>query len=177
MAPKKGGIFLLRYRPAFFIILMLFIFIAASGCGGTNEAETPFYPVVRVIDGDTIVVEYRGKEEKVRLIGVNTPEIHHPNKGVERYGRAAASYTKKLLQNKQVRLEFDVQQRDKYGRLLAYVYLPDGTFVNARLVAEGYAQVMTVPPNVRHAGEFRELQRQACQANKGLWGIESKDNK
>jgi len=168
---------LLRYRPAFFIILMLFIFNAVSGCGGTKETETRLYPVVRVIDGDTIVVKYKGKEEKVRLIGVNTPEIHHPNKGVERYGQAAASYTKKLLQNKQVRLEFDVQQRDKYGRLLAYVYLPDGTFVNARLVAEGYAQVMTVPPNVRYAGKFGELQRQARQANKGLWGIESKDNK
>lgn len=143
----------------------------------TANNGSELYKVIRVIDGDTIVINYKGVKEKVRFIGVNTPEIHHPVKKVEPFGLEAASYTKKLLQDKYIRLEFDVQQRDKYGRLLGYIYLSDGTFINARLVAEGYAQVMTVPPDVKCADEFIYLQRQARLAGKGLWGIKSKTEK
>ncbi|HEX9878705.1 MAG TPA: thermonuclease family protein [Candidatus Binatia bacterium] len=127
--------------------------------------------VVRVIDGDTIAVCcIQGKEEKVRYIGVNTPETQHPAKGIGYYGREAATANSRLVEGRAVRLEFDVQQRDRYGRLLAYVYLEDGTFVNAWLVQEGYAQVMTVPPNVNYQEFFLKLQREAREAGRGLWG-------
>ncbi len=106
----------------------------------------------------------------VRYVGVDTPEIHHPMKGVERAGKEASEANRKLVDGKTVRLEFDVQEQDRYGRLLAYVYLEDGTFVNAWLVEYGYAQVMTVPPNVKHQELFLKLQREAREAGRGLCG-------
>ncbi|MGE5582361.1 MAG: thermonuclease family protein [Bacillota bacterium] len=124
------------------------------------------YTVTRVIDGDTIELEQLGK---VRYIGVNTPELHHPIKGVEPYGFEAAIANKKLVLGKKVKLEYDVGRRDKYGRILAYVYV-GSIFVNAYLVQAGFAQIMTIPPNVKYATLFRQLQREAQAANRGLWG-------
>lgn len=126
-------------------------------------------PVERVIDGDTIIVRLDGRRERVRYIGINTPETHHPHMAVQPYGPEATEANRGLVAGGDVVLELDAEPRDKYGRLLAYVYLPDGTFVNAVLVEEGYAQVMTVPPNVRHADEFRRLEREARAADRGLW--------
>ncbi len=143
----------------------------SSGTGEQEKLGPGFYRVVRVIDGDTIEISFKGKDEKLRFIGINTPETRHPEKGAEPYGFEAAEYTKKLLDNQPVRIKFDIEQRDKYGRLLAYVYLSDGTFVNARLLKEGYAQVMTVPPNVKYAEYFVHLEKEAREAEKGLWGI------
>ncbi len=105
----------------------------------------------------------------VRYVGVDTPETHHPMKGVERAGKEASEANRKLVDGKTVRLEFDVQEQDRYGRLLAYVFLKDGTFVNAWLVENGYAMVMTVPPNVKHQELFLKLQREAREAGRGLW--------
>jgi len=122
--------------------------------------------VVRVIDGDTILLS---NGEKVRYIGINTPEIHHPTRGKEPYGQEAKEANRRLVEGKTVRLEFDVQQRDKYGRLLAYVHL-DGQMVNRRLVRDGYAEVATYPPNVRHQDEFLKLQGEAREQQRGLWG-------
>lgn len=124
--------------------------------------------VVRVVDGDTVHVRIGDRIEKVRLIGVNTPEIHHPRKGEEPGGRQALAVNRQLLLGKRVRLELDVQHRDRYGRLLAYVWVGD-TMVNAELVRRGYAQVMTVPPNVRYQDLFLKLQRDAREAGRGLW--------
>jgi micrococcal nuclease len=90
-------------------------------------------------------------------------------RGVEPYGMEAAEANRKLVDGKTVPLEFDVQQLDKYGRTLAYVYLEDGTFVNAWLVENGYAMVMTIPPNVKHEGLFWKLQGEAREAGRGLW--------
>ena len=126
--------------------------------------------VSRIVDGDTFVCRFPdGKEAKIRLIGVNTPETHHPTKGVEYYGKEAKEFTENTLSGKRVKLELDVQPLDRYGRLLAYVYLEDGTFFNALLVQEGYAQVMTVPPNIKYQELFLKLQREAREKNKGLW--------
>ncbi len=126
--------------------------------------------VVRTIDGDTIqVCCINGRREKVRYIGVNTPETKHPRKDVEYFGEEASEANRKLVEDKTVVLEFHVEQRDRYGRLLAYVFLKDGTFVNAWLVENGYAQVMTVPPNVKHQNTFLKLQREAREAGRGLW--------
>jgi len=107
--------------------------------------------------------------DEFNYIGVDTPETHHPMRGVEPYGMEASEANRKLVDGKTVRLEFDVQQLDKYGRTLAYVYLEDGTFVNAWLVDNGYAMVMTVPPNVKYQEIFLKLQREAREAKRGLW--------
>jgi micrococcal nuclease len=124
--------------------------------------------VTRIVDGDTIHVDVGGRVEKVRYIGVNTPETHHPRKGQEPGGRAAAALNRELVSGRRVRLELDTQARDRHGRLLAYVWVAD-TMVNAELVRRGFAQVMTVPPNVRHQSLFLKLQREARAAGRGLW--------
>ena len=126
--------------------------------------------VVRVIDGDTIQVCCIGwTRESIRYIGIDTPETGDPTKSFAVYGKEAREANRKLVDGKSVRLEFDVQQRDRHGRLLAYVYLEDGSFVNARLVEQGYAQVMTVPPNVKYQELFLKLQQEARTASRGLW--------
>ena len=129
--------------------------------------------VVRLVDGDTVWVRLAGRVEKVRYIGVDTPEVHHPTRGEQPGGRAATEVNRRLVGGKPVRLEPDVQLRDRYGRMLAYVWVkgPDGAelMVNAELVRLGYANVMTVPPNVRHAEMFRKLQVDARLHHRGLW--------
>ena len=134
-----------------------------------NESVIDLYEVVRVVDGDTIVVKYNGVDEKVRLIGIDTPESVHADesKNTEE-GALVSDYTKKMLTDKKVGLEFDVSKRDKYGRLLAYVYL-DGEMYNKILLKEGYARVATYPPNVKYVDEFVKLQKEARENNKGLW--------
>jgi len=123
--------------------------------------------VARAVDGDTVVLV---GGERVRYIGVDTPELHHPKRPVEAYAREAWAFNRRLVEGKQVRLEFDVQRRDRYGRLLAYVFLEDGTFVNAELIQQGYAQILTIPPNVKYQERFLVWQRQAREARRGLWG-------
>jgi micrococcal nuclease len=126
--------------------------------------------VVSVVDGDTIWVELSGQREKIRYIGVDAPETNHPIKGVQEYGSEAKAANRKLVEGRTVRLEFDVPGRDRYGRLLTYVYLEDGTFVNAWLVEHGFAQIMTVPPNVKYQDVFLKLRRESREAQRGLWG-------
>lgn len=172
-----------NYLVKTLIALFLISCITLAGCsnikrlgkevGFPDEDKTKpvTFRVIRVVDGDTIVLNYGSKQEKLRLIGINTPEIRHPTKGQERFGREASAYSKKLLGNRDVKVNFDVQKKDRYGRLLGYVYLEDGTFVNAHLVEQGYAQVMTISPNVKYADYFRQLQRKARSEKKGLWGV------
>ena len=135
--------------------------------------------VTRAIDGDTIKLS---TGEHVRLIGIDTPESRYNTKlerdaarsrkdmkAIINMGKEASNFTRHLVEGERVRLEFDVQKRDKYGRLLAYVYLEDGTFVNAKIMEEGYAQVMTIPPNIKYADLFLKLQQDARKNGKGLW--------
>ena len=155
-------------------LLALFLTVAAVLGGRAalhGEAATPSSGrVVRVVDGDTIRVRLAGAEERVRYIGVDTPETVKPGTRVQCYGKAASAFNARLLRGRSVRLEFDAERRDRYGRLLAYVYRePDGLFVNAELVRRGYAQPLTIAPNVDHASEFRRLARSARRAGRGLW--------
>lgn len=130
-----------------------------------------WYPVSKLVDGDTFWIDDgTDKGAKIRLIGVDAPETRNAgNKQKHPMGKEVAAYVAGLLQGAQVRLELDVQHRDRYGRILAYVYLPDGTFLNAHLVEKGYAVLMTMPPNVRYADTFYQLQVQAREAGRGLW--------
>ena len=144
-------------------LLPLVVALPAWPASGTLEGT-----VVRIVDGDTIHVRLGDRVEKVRYIGMNTPEVHHPTKGEEPGGREASEVNRRLVAGKTVRLELDVQERDRYGRLLAYVWVGD-VMVNAELVRLGYAQVMTIPPNVRYQHTFVKLQREAREAGRGLW--------
>ena len=128
------------------------------------------YKVVRVIDGDTVKIDYNGKATNVRLIGVDTPETVHPNKPVEAYGKEASNFTKNLLQGESVYLRYDGQRTDTFGRLLAYVYrVPDGLFVNLEIVRQGYGHVYTQFP-FKHIEVFRYYGNRARTAGKGLYG-------
>ncbi len=150
--------------------LLLATLLALLPTPVTSQADSTTVQVVRVIDGNTIeACCVFGDRVKVRYIGVDTPETHHPMMGVEPYGMEAAEANRKLVDEKTVRLEFDIKQLDKYGRTLAYIYLEDGVLVNAWLVENGYAMVMTVPPNVKHQELFLKLQREAREAGRGLW--------
>jgi micrococcal nuclease len=133
----------------------------------TVQAGPPgFVAVTRVVDGDTIVVE---GNLKVRLTGVNTPETVDPRRPVQCFGHEASDFTKRTLTGQSVKLVRDVSDTDKYGRLLRYVYLSDGSLYNLTLVREGYAQVNTYPPDVAHAKEFQAAQAEARAAKRGLW--------
>jgi micrococcal nuclease len=141
-----------------------------------------FVRVVRVVDGDTINVTFYngGNPERVRLIGIDTPETVHPNRDVEHYGKEASDFTKTYLMDRHVWLQFDVGARDRFGRFLGYIWtekpedvdneeeIRDKMF-NARLLLGGYAQVMTIQPNSRYAELFVEFQREAREEGRGLW--------
>ncbi len=133
------------------------ITISSVNDNSLTANNNTLYEVIRIVDGDTIVINYNGAEEKVRLIGVDTPESVHPDasKNTEA-GKTASAYTTELLTGKSVSLEFDVQERDKYGRLLAYVYL-DGVMVNKTLLETGYANIATYPPNVKYVDDFTKI--------------------
>jgi micrococcal nuclease len=160
-------------------LLLVLLAAAAIGCAdGPVRAPSPGAGIAlpagldttveRVVDGDTLVVS---GGHHVRLIGVDTPETKDPRRPVQCFGREAAGFLTSLLpRGTGVRLVGDVEQQDQYDRTLAYVYrLPDGLFVNAELVRNGYAQVLTVSPNVAHADEFVALAAEASAAGRGLW--------
>jgi micrococcal nuclease len=127
--------------------------------------------VVEVVDGDTIEVRLGGRTEKVRLLGIDTPETKDPRKPVQCFGKEASRHTAELLPpGTAVRLERDVEERDRYDRLLAYVYrASDGLFVNLELARGGFADLLTYPPNVAHTGEFQAGVAEARREQRGLW--------
>jgi micrococcal nuclease len=133
---------------------------------GAPAAGGDLRTVVRTVDGDTVVLD---GNEKVRLIGINTPESVDPRRPVQPFGKEAAAFTRRLLEGRRVRVERDVEPRDRYGRSLAYLHLEDGTHVNLLLVEEGYASAYRYPPNVRYADAFRAAERRAREGRKGLW--------
>jgi micrococcal nuclease len=179
-------------RKVFILLLFFPGLIAISGCDALyvsqeSKVSVPFGKsytyddilVTRAVDGDTLKLE---NGERVRLIGIDTPEMHESSKlykdsqrtnqdirTIQEMGRKAYLFTKNLVEGERVRLEFDVEKHDRYDRLLAYVFLKDGTFVNAEIVRQGYASLMTYPPNVKYADEFRKLYQEARENNRGLW--------
>jgi micrococcal nuclease len=148
--------------------------ISCNSSSGNRKSDVELLKVTKIVDGDTFWAD-NGTEKgiKIRLIGVDAPESRKTfKKEVGYFGKEAKDYLKNLLTEERVKLEFDVIKTDQYGRTLAYVYLEDGTFVNAELVKNGFAMVMTVPPNVKFADLFLKLQQDARENNRGLWNIE-----
>ncbi len=156
-APKLFSIF--KYKPVNIV---------------QNTVGT-FYKVDRVIDGDTIVLQMDSGLEKVRLIGINTPETVDPRRPVECFGKEASNKMKDLVEGKIVKLEYDDTQgtRDTYQRLLGYIYLEDGQMVNRKMVADGYAYEYTYMTPYKYQKEFRELQNFAKNEKRGLWADET----
>lgn len=161
-------------RTALIRILLAVAVLAVAVAGmlrATNGGGTPpaTGTVERVVDGDTVIVRSGGAEERVRLLGIDTPETVDPDRPVGCYGPQASAYTKHLLTGRSVSLVYDRELHDRYDRLLAYVYLR-GVFVNARLVELGFARTLSIPPNTARATELASLERQAAIAGRGLWG-------
>jgi endonuclease YncB( thermonuclease family) len=158
------------------LVITAVVALSSAACGGGNgSSSAPTAPgtatIARVVDGDTIRVHIGGREERVRLVGIDTPESVKPGTPVQCYALAASARTKALLpKGSAVRLVRDVEERDRYGRLLAYVYRArDDLFVNLALVREGYAVALTVPPNVAHTDELVAAARDARDHDRGLW--------
>jgi micrococcal nuclease len=162
------------------VVLCASLAVAVGACGdGTDAAvrptgDTAVEPnadVERIVDGDTLDVDVDGRLERVRLIGIDTPETKRPETPVECFGPEATEFTASLLPpGTSVRLERDVVGRDDYGRLLAYVYRSDdGLFVNREIVRRGFARPLTYPPNVAHAELFVDAARAAERGDEGLW--------
>lgn len=164
----------------YFSLILSFLVFSCN----TNDTESNAATIVKIIDGDTYKVSYNGKTENIRLIGIDTPESRANSKAkkdakktgvnvkaITTLGKQATQYIKSLIEpGDQIKIEFDVQERDRYGRILGYVYLEDGTFLNEKIIREGYAQVMTVPPNVKYQDKFLIAQQEARDNNRGLWG-------
>jgi micrococcal nuclease len=167
----KGCTLLRRRRKASLMIILTFV-VAIAFIVFPEEARGDLagpYPVTRVVDGDTIVVSIAGEENKVRLIGVDTPESVHSDESQNvPYGQISSDFTRNALEGQQVYLEYDVEPNDQYGRILAYVWLDDVMF-NKTLLMEGHAVLATYPPNVRYVDEFTDLQTQARNDGNGLW--------
>lgn len=159
-APVPGG--LKKCLGIAVVIALTGIFLS----GPALSAERRDGLVSWVIDGDTFEVR---SGERVRLIGVNAPEYTPWKNRVEPHGKEALFFARRLLKGQKVYLETDIRPKDRYGRTLAYVYLDDGTFVNRRLVEEGYATAKFYPPNGRHRQVLEEAQKRAHLDKKGIW--------
>lgn len=142
---------------------------------GSSTGPVETARVVRVVDGDTLIIEIDGREERLRYIGVDTPETVKEGSPVECFGKEASAENKRLVEGQAVELEKDVSERDRFDRLLRYVYVFDSStgerlFVNYELVARGYANARTFPPDVRYEARLRAAERDAREAGRGLWG-------
>jgi micrococcal nuclease len=147
--------------------------IAAASLGGwrlgqARHAATATWTVVGVLDGDTIEVARGAETDTVRLLGIDTPETHHPTKAVECFGPEAASYTDKQLFGRSVQLEADIEERDRYGRRLAYVVVGGERF-NDELLRRGYARLLVIEPNHTYARTMLREELDAKRAGRGLW--------
>jgi micrococcal nuclease len=153
------------------VALLLLLAAGLVACATDRPPDDGAMTVVRVVDGDTVVVRVGGADETVRLIGIDTPETKHPTKPVQCFGPEASAFTDQLLPaGTRVRLERDVEARDRFGRLLAYVYRSDdGIFVNLELARLGYARPLAIAPNNAHARDVADAAGQAQAEHRGLW--------
>lgn len=149
----------------------LTILLVIAACGEPRNSAVDIATVIEVIDGDTVDLSIAGHRQRVRLIGVDTPETKHPNKPVECFGHEASAFAESLLvPGTKVRLERDAEARDTYGRLLMYLFRSsDNLFINLELVRQGFAHVLTIEPNIAYLEKFVAAARDAQSNNQGLW--------
>jgi len=150
-----------------------FVFLILFATTGTVSAQT-WVTVKWVNDGDTIVLT-DGK--RVRYIGINSPEIDHDKQRAQPFGYAARTFNKQMVLNRKVRLEFDLERHDRYGRQLAYIFLPEGIFLNEEMLQKGYAFFLFHKPNLKYNQRLLKAQREAMKAKKGLWNNWSEPKK
>jgi len=180
MKPKES----LKRTGRWALVFFLTLGLSPPAFAEKVDKNQPVNLVLRVLDGDTLKVEHKGRPESVRLIGIDAPESR-PNKKAKKdaqrgegdlntitsLGKEATRYVKSLVKPGDIiRIEFDKQIRDKYGRLLGYVYLSDGKMLNEEIVKAGYAHMMTYPPNVKYQERFLRAYREARENHRGLWG-------
>ena len=158
------------HRKSQIYLLLSIVSSLGSSCASPKQLPSDVATIIRVIDGDTVVLRLQGEIETVRLIGVDTPETVHPTKPVECFGPEASAFTHSVLKPKtQVRVQRDVEARDRYQRLLIYLYLIDGTFVNQELLRLGFARTMSIAPNTAFATRFASIETVARENQIGLW--------
>jgi len=145
----------------YFLLILLSVFLFSG-----NAFVQEWNEVKWVSDGDTIVIR---DGRHVRYIGINAPEIAHDYHKAEAFGYAAKKFNQSLLRSKKVRLEFDQEKYDRYGRLLAYVFLLDGTFINKKMIEKGYAYALSRSPNVKYHRVLLQTQRDAMSSKQGMW--------
>jgi len=150
-----------RYNS--YLILILFVFVS---CVSSNDTDT--YRVLQVIDGDTVIIDHP-KVDRVRYLGINTPEKLHPESPGDPFSAESTKFNKQLVLGKDVTLEIDEEKYDPYGRLLAYVFI-DGKLVNEELVREGLARTFFIGPNRKYENRINKAQKEAQKSRKGLWG-------
>jgi micrococcal nuclease len=146
-------------------------FTGAMQQPATVRQAEQHYQVLKVVDGDTLTIDYNSKRQTLRLIGINTPETVDPRRPVECFGKEASDKAKELMEGKHVRIELDSTQGtyDTFQRLLTYVYTEGGTFVNKYMIEQGYAYEYTYDEPYKYQTEFKEAERQAKSSNRGLW--------
>jgi micrococcal nuclease len=144
---------------------LLVFMLNTAGCADLPTGAY-YARVVYIYDGDTVRLD---NGERVRYLGIDTPEMNYDSPPAEYLAEEAKIFNAGLVSKRKIRLEFDAVKRDKYNRLLAYVYC-DGIFVNARMIEEGYARVYIIPPNIKYADDLLDLQREAKRQEKGIWG-------
>lgn len=168
------------------LVPLLLLLLVLSGCGEKGSAGQvgEYATVERITDGDTFSVIFNGRKEKIRLIGIDTPESRRNNRSEKQgkeenldqetivaMGKEAKKFISSLInKGDRVKLEFDAQERDRYGRFLCYVYLEDGRMLNEVIISEGYAYPLTIAPNVKYEEKFRAAFVYARENSKGLWG-------
>jgi len=162
---------------------MFFPLLAVFAIFATSTYAADMATVIKVIDGDTIKIMYQQEKQSVRLIGIDTPESRANKKAnkdamrsgqdvaaITTMGKQATAYAKNMVKpGDTISIEFDVQKRDKYGRLLGYVYLSDGRMLNEEIIRGGYASAMTIPPNIKYQARFLNAYRNARENKRGLW--------
>jgi micrococcal nuclease len=156
------------HKKPIYILVLLYTLFFPSFLAAQDTVSVKY-----VIDGDTVILR---SGEKVRYIGIDAPEINHENQTAEPLGFSALSYNKKLIESRRLRLEYDQEKHDHYGRQLAYVFLEGNTFVNLELLRSGLAIYLHKPPNLKYADSLLKAQQEAMSAEKGVWGAWSEKN-
>jgi micrococcal nuclease len=159
------------HKSALRILVAVALSLLVSCSSGATTENEVLITVLKVIDGDTVDIDIKGNTERVRLIGVNTPETKHPTKPIECFGPEASAYLTQLLpKGTHVRIERDIEARDRYGRMLLYLYREsDNLFINLDLVSHGYGTPMSIEPNTFHRNDFVHAAALAETTNEGLW--------